>query len=133
SGGGSSGRASTASPIAVAAAGPRVELVTPTSAATVQGATVSVAGVALDEGHGVARVAVNGQEVAAAAGHFQATVALEPGVNTIVVEAWDALGARTERHVSVLAGAVAPADDPIARGAEVALSGAAAPLVSNFQ
>lgn len=130
-GGGSSGTASTSAGITAAAPGPRLELTSPTSASTAAGGRVSVQGVALDDGHGVAQVLVQGQQVATTAGHFQATVAVEPGVNTLVVEALDLRGGRTERHVSILAGDLA--DAAIARGAELALTGAAAPLASTFQ
>ncbi len=133
-GGGGSGGGSTAAALLPATApGPRVELTSPTSGAVAPGASVRVEGVVLDDGHGVERVVVGGQEVATGPGHFQATVSVVPGVNTIVVEAFDARGGRTERHVSVLAGRLSPGDVAIARGAEVALAGAAAPLASSFQ
>lgn len=132
-GGGSSGKGSTAAGITSETPGPLVELTSPASAATVIGASVAVVGSTGDLGHGVTRVAINGQEVATQAGLFQATVPLDPGVNTLVVEAWDQRGARTERHVSVLAGARARTSAPLPAAAEVALRGAAAPLVSNFQ
>jgi hypothetical protein len=132
-GGGGSGKGSTAAAITSETPGPLVEVTSPVSAELVAGASVAVVGSTGDLGHGVTRVAINGQEVATQAGAFQATVPLEPGVNTLVVEAWDQRGARTERHVSVLAGDRAPTGAPLPATAEVALRGAAAGLVSNFQ
>ncbi|MCO5167404.1 MAG: N-acetylmuramoyl-L-alanine amidase [Planctomycetes bacterium] len=132
-GGGGGGKGSTAAGAVAAPPGPQVEVISPRSAAAVTGASVLVEGVVVDDGHGVVRVAVNGVDVAAGPGPFQASAPVEPGVNTLVVEAWDARGGRTERHVSVLGGPLRPADQAIARGAEVALAGAAAPLVANFQ
>lgn len=134
-GGGGGGKGSTAAgatpPSSVP--GPQVEVTSPRSAAAITGATIAVEGVVVDDGHGVTRVAVDGVEVATGPGPFQASVPASPGVNTVVVEAWDGRGGRTERHVSVIAGPLRPADQAIAGGAEVALAGAAAPLVANFQ
>jgi N-acetyl-anhydromuramyl-L-alanine amidase AmpD len=134
-GGGGSGSGSTAAGIgsALVMPGPKVEIVGPGSGTHVPGQTALVEGVVTDEGQGVLRVAVNGVEVATQAGPFQTQVPLEPGVNTFSVEAWDTAGGHTERHVSVLAGDLAPASAAIGDGAQVALAGAAAPLLSSFQ
>lgn len=132
-GGGGSSKGSTAAAITSETPGPQVELTSPMNAETVAGTSVAVVGSTADLGHGVTRVAINGQDVAAQAGVFQATVPLDPGVNTLVVEAWDQRGARTERHVSVLAGDRAPTNAPLLARAEIALRGAAAPLLSNYQ
>ncbi|RMG14085.1 MAG: hypothetical protein D6731_10805 [Planctomycetota bacterium] len=53
-------------------------------------------------------VHVNGVTVPFAPdGTLSTQVSLRPGPNTIVVEAWDAAGRRSERHVTVLAGTLA--------------------------
>jgi hypothetical protein len=87
--------------------GPPVTIMAPERGTVVQSNMVDVWGYADDpDGSGVTAVNVAGTKAAhdPTTGEFRAQVPLEPGINTIVVEAWDDLGRRTERHVSVMAG-----------------------------
>ena len=91
------------------ATGPAVEITSPARGEWVRGARVTVTGQATDSGKGIASVKVAGMDARLeAGGAWSCEVPVEPGLFTIVVEATDEMGGRTEKHVSVMAGDSAP-------------------------
>ena len=91
--------------------GPQVAITSPARGSYVQGARITVEGTAMDLGKGVAAVKVAGMTASVdESGRFSADIPLEAGLNTIVVEATDEQGGRTEKHVSVIAGETASED-----------------------
>ena len=62
-------------------------------------------------------------------GKVQTTVDLQPGVNTIVIEAFDAKGNRSERHVSVIAGDLLPEADSLTNAGSARMSDSASSRV----
>ena len=87
--------------------GPPVVVMAPERGQVFQTDVIEVWGYADDpDGSGVSAVNVDGTKAAydPSTGEFRAQVQLDPGVNTVVIEAWDDSGRRTERHVSVITG-----------------------------
>lgn len=110
--------------------GPQVDIVSPARASFTTGRKVTVEGVVTDLGGGVSDVRVAGRKVTPdASGAFRAEVDLEPGMNTIAVEAWDAANHRRERFVSVIAGDLAPEADALADAATSRITEAAFDLI----
>lgn len=91
------------------ATGPALSITSPTRGEWVQGARITVTGQATDAGKGIAAVKVAGMSATLeVGGAWSADIPVEPGLFTIVVEATDDQGGRTEKHVSVMAGESAP-------------------------
>jgi hypothetical protein len=110
--------------------GPLVDITSPARATFTTDRKVTVEGVVTDLGGGVSDVRVAGRAVTPdASGAFRAEVDLEPGMNTITVEAWDQSNHRRERFVSVLAGDLAPETDPVAQAASLRVTDAALDLI----
>jgi hypothetical protein len=98
--------------------GPTVDIVSPARAAVLPAGTVQVEAVVTPnqfQPSDIAEVHVQGLSTPVdAQGVVRATVQLQPGINTILVEAWDKKQRKTERHVSVLSGDLAPEGDALA-------------------
>lgn len=105
--------------------GPPVSIMSPARGTVSQTDVIEVWGYADDpDGAGVSAVNVDGMKVAydASTGEYRAQVQLESGINTIVVEAWDDMGRRTERHVSVMAGPFADENQQLSQVSSVRLT-----------
>lgn len=110
--------------------GPQVEIVSPVRASHTTARRVTVEGVVTDLGGGVNDVRVQGRAVTlAAGGAFSEEVDLAPGMNTIVVEAWDGGGHRRSRFVNVIAGDLAPEGEAVAEAASIRVTDAALDLI----
>ncbi len=110
--------------------GPQVEIVSPARASHTTARRVAVEGVVTDLGGGVSDVRVQGRAVTlAAGGAFSEEVDLTPGMNTIVVEAWDQGGHKRSRFVNVIAGDLAPESEAIAEAASIRVTDAALDLI----
>ena len=106
-----------------AARAPELSITAPARGSWVPGLSVAVEGQAIDRGGGLGAITVAGLPATVEAdGRFQAQVPLQAGLNTIVVEARDRAGGRTERHVSVIAGATAPEDQLVSQAAGVRIT-----------
>lgn len=93
------------------ARGPALAITSPAGASWVQGPKVLVEGTVSDRGSGVGAVTVNGVPATLQGERFQADLTVEPGLQTIVVEARDGSGqATSSRHVSVIVGDTLPED-----------------------
>lgn len=104
-------------------AGPRIDIVSPSRGDYLPAGPVQVEASVTQGGAKVAAVHVNGLAAPVAKdGTVLATVDLVPGLNTILVEAWDSQNFRSERHVSVLAGQFAPEAEAVAQAAAVRLT-----------
>lgn len=110
--------------------GPQVEIISPVRASHTTTRRVAVEGVVTDLGGGVSDVRVQGRAVTLdGGGAFREEVDLTPGMNTIVVEAWDGAGHRRERFVNVIAGDLAPEGEAVADAASVRVTDAALDLI----
>ena len=117
-------------PQAAALDGPSIEITSPVPGAAVTGPRVTVEGVVTDLGLGVAEVHVAGRTVPIdPSGVFRAEVDVTPGVETILVEAWDTTQRRRARHVSVVAGDLAAETDLLPGAAAIRASDAALDLI----
>src|SRR5690606_21548717 len=104
-------------------AGPRIDIVAPVRGDYLLAGPVQVEASVTQGGAKVAAVHVNGLAAPVAkAGTVLATVDLVPGLNTLVVEAWDSRTGRAGRHVSVLAGQFAAETEPVAQAAAIRLT-----------
>lgn len=104
-------------------AGPRIDITSPVRGDYLPAGPVQVEASVAPSGAKVAAVHVNGLAAPVGKdGTVLTTVDLVPGLNTIVVEAWDAQNHRSERHVSVLAGEFAPESEAVAQAAAVRLT-----------
>lgn len=112
------------------AMGPAVEITSPARGSYLPGGRVTVEGLVTDQGGGVREVKVAGLPASVdESGRFRADVPLEPGLFTIVVEALDESGARTQKHVSVIAGQTAPEDQLLAQAAAVRVTDGALDMI----
>lgn len=106
---------------------PTIEITAPQRGTMSEETTITVTGIARDDGGNV-RVTVQGQNVPVGAdGAFSATVAVEPGITVIETSAIDAAGKTTRDVRAVLAGDVAPSDGSVKSqvGARLSPSGLA--------
>lgn len=109
--------------------GPQVEIITPVRASHTTARRVAVEGVVTDLGGGITDVRVQGRQVTpGAGGAFSEEVDLAPGMNTIVVEAWDRGGHKRSRFVNVIAGELVAETDAVADAASVRITDAAMDL-----
>lgn len=133
SGGGGGARGTTAAPSSAAIVssaitgtvdrGPLVRIAQPARGEWINGTRVTVAGTVTDRGGGVDRIAVAGTSATLASdGSFRADVTVEPGLATVLVEAWDRGGQRTTEHVSVMAGSYAPETQLVSGATTVRIS-----------
>lgn len=107
------------------AEGPALEITSPARGSYLTGARVTVRGT-VAEG---ATVKVAGMAARVTGGAFEADVPVEAGLFTIVVEASDASGARSEKHVSVIAGETAAEDQMIAQAAALRITDTALDMI----
>jgi hypothetical protein len=110
--------------------GPQVDIVSPARASYTTSRKVTVEGVVTDLGGGISDVRVAGRKVTPdASGAFREEVDLEPGMNTVAVEAWDTANHKRERFVNVVAGDLAPEADVVADAATSRITEAAFDLI----
>ncbi len=104
--------------------GPGVEITSPTRAAYMPAGPTQIAATVTENGRPLTEVKINGQLVTPdpQTGAVSAPVTLVPGVNTLVVEAWDDKNKYTKRHVSVLAGDFLPEADLIGESSAVRIT-----------
>jgi hypothetical protein len=104
--------------------GPGVQITSPTRAAYMPAGPTQLMATVVKNGRPLTEVKVNGQLVTPdpATGEVSAPVTLVPGVNTLVVEAWDDRNKYTKRHVSVLAGDFLPEADMIGESSAVRIT-----------
>ncbi len=107
-------------------AGPEIEVLTPARAAYLPAGSVQLTARVRPAGAPIAEVHVDGLTTPVASdGTVQTTLTVQPGLNTIVVEAWDVHQHRSERHVSVLAGQFGPENVPVAEAGALRLTDSA--------
>lgn len=100
--------------------GPNLQILSPKRGETLPAGPVVVEILAQDTGKGLASVFIAGQGVTPDAdGKARLSVDLRAGLQTLVAEAVDAQGNRTERHVSVLAGTLVAEGTEVRQGAGV--------------
>lgn len=110
--------------------GPQVEIITPARASHTTARRVTVEGVVTDLGGGVSDVRVQGRQVTLApGGAFSEEVDLTPGMNTIVVEAWDQAGHKRSRFVNVIAGDLVDEGEALTEAASIRVTDAALDLI----
>lgn len=102
-------------------AGPNLQILSPTRGEQLPAGPTTVEIFVEDSTHkGIGSVFVGGQGVTPGPdGKATVQIDLRPGLQTIVAEALDSEGNRTERHVSVLAGALTPEGTEVRDGARV--------------
>lgn len=100
--------------------GPNLQILSPQRGDKVPAGPVTIEIQALDTGKGLASVFIAGKGVTPGAdGKARLSVDLLPGLHTVVAEAVDSEGNRTERHVSLLVGTLTQEGSEVRQGARV--------------